>query len=694
MTTEKNPDKLAEVMEMHKAGRVQEAEKGYLELLSEEPENGDLMYTLATLYLGDNRLDEALEWVNKALKVNSLAPAYLQLKGAILAKSGQFEQALEAYQQAIEKNPNLYAALVGAGFIENQLGHVNQAEKHLKQALHVQPEGLEARLHLADIQIEKGDIEKAMADLSRLEEAHPDNTAVKMVIGKGLYEKRNWAGAQRYFDKVLAMVPGDILARYYKALSQLWMGDAKNAAEVIKGFVKQFPETREAFMALGKTAFIEKQYPLAAKYLGEVVKKNAPTSAKLALGQALSKMGHWPDARFWLLQVLEQRPEDSTARLALAETYEFQGKTDKALEAYKKIGPEDPRHLSALLGLARSHLAAGQPVEAEKAADKALELMPNHAEAMLLKLWSLFAQDKTGDAELFLLTIPMNKFKASARAPLLLSKALFEDHQGQFDQAWETFALVPPARQVPRYPVLTKEEEKTVRSWPESIRDNQKIPTFVMGYDSTDIKTFSLWLKAQGLEVLNDRLAAQGRPDIFYALQKVDDLDAVNEDTTRQERALYWQHIKPWLGEEDRDVVDFMFLNPHQGTLIKRFFPEAKVLVLQRDTKDIALHQHAFGAEPVLANEWDDTVNQLINMGLNVEQIDSDKWLAGDEATLKHLHSLFNKPLEKPVLRDVPWWRKSRFDAGHWKNYASHLNDAGNPDLPEARTEEPESQDN
>jgi len=122
--------------------------------------------------------------------------------------------------------------------------------------------------------------------------------------------------------------------------------------------------------------------------------------------------------------------------------------------------------------------------------------------------------------------------------------------------------------------------------------------------------------------------------------------------------------------------VDFMFLNPHQAKLIKRFFPEARVVVLQRNSPDIWLHQHAFGAEPIVAKDWTRTLNQLIGMGLNVEQVNTDKWLAGDEATLKHLQSIFNKPLEKPKLRDVPWWRTSRFDEGHWKNYASHLTES------------------
>ncbi len=675
MSTEENPNKLSQVMEWHKAGRIDEAEKGYLELLQDEPENTDLMYTLATLYLGENRLDEALKWVNKALQGNEFAPAYHQLKGAILARAGQFEQALEEYNRAIEKNPNLYAALVGAGFIENQLGNTKQAKQHLKQALHVNPEGLEARLHLDDINIEEGQVEQALSDLTQLEEQHPDNTAIKLMIGKGLYEKRNWAGAERYFDKVLAMEPGDALARYYKALSQLWSGNLQAAADEIKDFVSKYPETRESFIALGNTAFVEKQYPLAAKYLSEVVKKNAPTSVKLTLGQALSRMGQWPDARFWLLQALESRPEDSEAKVALAETYEYQGRPDKALEAYGKISEGDSRYLTALLGQARSYLASGQPQPAEAAADKVLSLMPNHAEAMLLKLWSLFAQDKLADAELFLLTIPFDKFNDKAKAPLLQSKALLEDRQQQFDQAWETFAQVPPLRRVPKYPELDEEEVKTIQSWPAEGEGNHKIPTFVLGYDSTDIQTFALWLKAQGLEVLNDRLAGLGRPDIFYALQKTADLDALGKETITNERTVYWDHIKPWLGGEDRDVVDFMFLNPHQAKLIKRFFPEARVVVLQRNSPDIWLHQHAFGAEPIEAKDWTRTVNQLIGMGLNVEQVNTDKWLAGDEATLKHLQSIFNKPLEKPVLRDVPWWRTSRFEEGHWKSYAKHLGD-------------------
>ncbi len=667
-------DKLKKAVRLHQEGKAQEAEILYLEMLQEEPENADLMYTLATLYLGQNRLDEALKWIDKALAEDAQAPAYHQLKGAILANQGQFEKALEEYKEAIEKNPNLYPALVGAGFIESQFGNMEQAKRHLKQAMRVNPDGLEANLHLADIHIEEGQVEKALEKLAGLEEAQPENTAIKLMIGKGLYEKRNWSGAERYFDKVLAMTPNNALARYYKALTQLWSGKLSQAGDEIKKFVKQFPETREAFMALGKTAFVEKQYAIAAKYLSQAAKRNVPLSVKLRLGQALAKLGHWPDARFWLLQVLEKQPLDSEAKITLAETYEFQGKHEKALETYEEIKEKDTRYLSALLGQARAHMALGSAAAAEQTAEKALELMPNHAEAMLLKLWSLFAQDNLAEADLFLLTIPFDKFTDKAKAPLLLSKALFEDHQKQYNAAWESFQKVPPERRVPLYPELTEEEIKTVQRWPAQIDDEHKIPTFVMGYDSTDVQAFSLWLKSQGLEVLNDRLAGLGREDIFYALQKVQDLDELEAGVIQNERAVYWERLKPWLGkEQDKDVVDFMFLNPHQGVLIKRFFPEAKVIVLQRHSQDIWLHQHAFGPEPIAAKDWVSTINQLINMGLNVEQINTDQWLQGDETTFKHLSSLFNKSLEPPRVRQLPWWRKGRFDAGHWKHYASHM---------------------
>jgi thioredoxin-like negative regulator of GroEL len=66
--TDSENNLLAQAMEWHKAGDVAAAEKAYLQLIEDEPDNSNLMYTLATLYLGNGQLDEAQQWINKPLQ--------------------------------------------------------------------------------------------------------------------------------------------------------------------------------------------------------------------------------------------------------------------------------------------------------------------------------------------------------------------------------------------------------------------------------------------------------------------------------------------------------------------------------------------------------------------------------------------------------------------------------------------------
>lgn len=80
-------------------------------------------YNLARLYMAQEKLQEALEFVQKTLEINKdMAMAY-NLKGLIHEKSDDFDQAIESYSQAVKIVPqdiNFNFNLAVAYFKNNQ----------------------------------------------------------------------------------------------------------------------------------------------------------------------------------------------------------------------------------------------------------------------------------------------------------------------------------------------------------------------------------------------------------------------------------------------------------------------------------------------------------------------------------------------------------------------------------------------
>ncbi|UCC41308.1 MAG: tetratricopeptide repeat protein [Candidatus Aminicenantes bacterium] len=89
-------------------GFIDQAEKEFRTALADEKyKSKDLAYfNLARLYVLKERLQEALEYVERALGLNTRNVQALNLKGIIYEKQGDFPEAIRSYRQAAKYMPN------------------------------------------------------------------------------------------------------------------------------------------------------------------------------------------------------------------------------------------------------------------------------------------------------------------------------------------------------------------------------------------------------------------------------------------------------------------------------------------------------------------------------------------------------------------------------------------------------------
>ena len=167
---------------------------------------------------------------------------------------------------------------------------------------------------------------------------------------------------------------------------------------------------------------------------------------------------------------------------------------------------------------------------------------------------------------------------------------------------------------------------------------------------------------------------SEGRQDVFHSYQKIDTTIAVDEGAVRVERNLYHEKAQALMAtKEDILFADCFFTNPYQMAIIKKYFPKAPVILLTRDSADIWLNQKAFGEEPIESKNWNDSINQILSMGLNITEVNIDNWLANDEKILAQLSKIFKTELQDKPEEATKYWRKTFFPKGHWKNYKNFL---------------------
>jgi protein O-GlcNAc transferase len=91
----------------HQAGRLQEAEQLYRQILSRQPEHAVALHQLRVIAYQVGRNDVAVDLIRRAIAANpKYAEAHGNLGNVRVAK-GQLDNATAAYREAIALNPDL-----------------------------------------------------------------------------------------------------------------------------------------------------------------------------------------------------------------------------------------------------------------------------------------------------------------------------------------------------------------------------------------------------------------------------------------------------------------------------------------------------------------------------------------------------------------------------------------------------------
>lgn len=125
-----------------RAGRTQDAERGYLALTKSNPELGGPHANLGVIYRKAGKLDESAKELEQAVKVNPSQPLYLNQLGVTYRQLGTFDKAREAYERAIAADATYAAPVLNLGILNDlYLNNTSRAAELYEQYLALAPGG-------------------------------------------------------------------------------------------------------------------------------------------------------------------------------------------------------------------------------------------------------------------------------------------------------------------------------------------------------------------------------------------------------------------------------------------------------------------------------------------------------------------------------------------------------------------------
>jgi Flp pilus assembly protein TadD len=136
----------------------------------------------------NNKLAEAIELLQGAVKKNSEDAEAWQYLGVALSRQGKIDDARRAYEKAARLRPESPAPRTGLAHCFLLSGKLQEAEKEAQKALKLNPKSDEARYFLAAVRLNEGKSFDAVEEVEKAIEINPSFTAAFALKTQALIE--------------------------------------------------------------------------------------------------------------------------------------------------------------------------------------------------------------------------------------------------------------------------------------------------------------------------------------------------------------------------------------------------------------------------------------------------------------------------------------------------------------------------
>lgn len=326
----------AQAIQLHQAGDIEGAVRGYQAILVKYPQRVDVRSNLGAAFSRLGRYEEAIAQYTEALKLDS--------KNQTI----RFNLALAYYKAAMFAE----AAAELNRFLAATAGDVPQRSTAVQL--------------LADCQVRLGDYKKVIESLSPLAEADPNNRTVAFLLGSALISDGQLNRGQQIIDRVFRDEES--------AEAHLLLGSMLLLADDGHGAIKEF---ERAIQLDPNLRTLQAWYGRALMRMGDSVRAKSafhaeldksPTDfdANLFLGVLLRQDKEYDQALEYLSRAVRLRPHDQYARYHLAAVYTAFSRPNDALPLLEGVAKEFPEFSEARVLLASVYYRLNRKADGDR----------------------------------------------------------------------------------------------------------------------------------------------------------------------------------------------------------------------------------------------------------------------------------------------------------------------------------------
>lgn len=390
---------LQDAIALHQAGKLQEAETVYTNILAGDPDNASVLQLLGLIFAARNEIKPAEHHMQKSLSINPKQAVVHYNLGMLYAKAGRKQEALASFDSAVRLKPDYSDASLA--LIKELLDsdQIEEAKKRAGSLIARFPNNSQAHHYLGLARFKLQQYELSAQSLRETLKLTPNHADTWYHLGLSLQASDQHAAALDAYERALIINPSLVDATLQKAVLLQGMGDIEAAKKYYLRTIDLESETPAAYHKLGTLLNQEGNYIDAEKLMRRALLYAAGTAEIFQiLGYAIRQQNRMEEAKLYFQKALQLKPDYAGALINLGNLYRDMGELKEAKDTFTKAIEVSDTAEQGYNNLGNVHLMLGETEEARLAFEKAISLKPDfgHAHRHLSQL----RKYKAGDAHI------------------------------------------------------------------------------------------------------------------------------------------------------------------------------------------------------------------------------------------------------------------------------------------------------
>lgn len=339
-------------LQYQQAGRLQEAERIYRQVLQVEPRQADALHLLGVAADQSGRPEEAVCLINEAVALRPAQPLFRCSQANALVSLGRFDDALAACREALRLQPDFAEAHASLGNLFRRAGRMADAEAAFREVVRLRPDDPAGHNNLGNVLRAQGQLPAAEACYREALRLRPADAVALANLGAVLIDLNRPDEAESCLRPAVQLRPD--LAPAHASLGELHLrrGRPKEAEACCRAALQLDPSLSEAHKHLAVALSHQRRQAEAEAAFREALRLGpADAEAHAGLGNLLRDNDDIPAARAAFAEAVRLRPSGFEARNNLAACLIEEGRPAEAVAQLREALRLRPGYAPALSNL-------------------------------------------------------------------------------------------------------------------------------------------------------------------------------------------------------------------------------------------------------------------------------------------------------------------------------------------------------